>query len=140
MTKPNEYIRRALWTAGGLMGAALVLKWLSRDGVITGDVSQRLIQVAIGVVLVISGNVVPKQLDKLSDDGCEPSRVQARKRLAGWTFVLAGLAYAIIWIVAPIDRAPMISMCVVGGAVLLVLVPCLWLFFRRPGTRQATKL
>lgn len=124
-------IRRALWTAGALIGAALLLKWLSSAGVITGDTSQRLIQVAIGVVLVLSGNVVPKQLQKISDTGCEPSRQQSSQRLAGWAFVLAGLAYAVIWLVAPIDSAAIISICVVGSTVLLVFIPCLWLSLRR---------
>jgi hypothetical protein len=133
----NE-IRRGLWMAGALIGAALLLKWLSSAGVIAGDTSQRLIQVAIGAVLALSGNVIPKQLQKNSDDSCEPSRQQSRRRFAGWAFVLAGLAYAIIWLVAPIESAAIISMCVVGLTVLLVLVPCLWLSIRRPGARRPT--
>jgi hypothetical protein len=132
MTRTRE-IPRALWTAAGLIAAALLLKWLASAGLINGDVSERLIQVAIGVVLIFSANRVPKQLVKISDDGCEPSRRQSQRRLAGWAFVLAGLAYVVVWLVAPIDSAAIISLCIVGGTVLLVLVPCLWLFLRRRG-------
>lgn len=128
-------IRRALWTAGALIGAALLLKWMSSEGWINGDTSQRLIQVAIGVVLILTANLVPKQLRKVSDDGCDPAREQSRRRLAGWAFVIAGIAYVVIWLVAPIDSAVSASICVLGGTMLLILVPCLRLFLtRRAGT------
>ena len=133
----NNEIRRGMWTAIALIGAAILLKVMSSRGIINGDTSQRLIQVAIGMVLVGAGNVVPKRLPKMSEDNCEPSRRQSRQRFAGWTFVLAGIAYAVIWIAAPIDSAPVISMCVVGAATLLVLVPCVWFAIKR---RSATRV
>jgi uncharacterized membrane protein len=132
-------IRRALWTAGALIGVALLLKWMSNTGAINGDVSERLIQVAIGVVLVVTANFVPKQLSKISEDGCEPSRRQSLQRFTGWAFVLAGIAYAIIWIAAPMDVAFVASVCVIGATMLLVLVPCVWLLLRRSRVRQASK-
>jgi len=130
MSTSNE-IRRGIWTALALIAAAIVLKRMLAGGIISGDTSQRLIQMAIGAVLVLTGNLVPKRLRKMSEDNCEPSRRQSLQRFAGWAFVLAGIAYIVVWALAPVDTALTVGMCVVGAATLLVLVPCLWLALKR---------
>lgn len=61
------------------------------------DLSRRLPMIVLGLSFVFVGNAMPKMLTPLSALQCEPSRVQALQRFAGWTWVLMGLAYAAVW-------------------------------------------
>ena len=106
-----------------IIAASLILKFLASNGVIDSESSKRAMQVIIGVMLLVVGNLIPKTLEPLRTACGGPSKEQSLKRFAGWTFVIAGIAYAIIWMVAPLDYASLISMSVVIAAILMVAIP-----------------
>ena len=74
-----------------------------------------------GVFLAMLGNVMPKNLPPLSS-GCDGARQQAFHRLAGWTWVLCGLASAIGWLALPIDFAETATTVLVVTAIAVTVV------------------
>jgi len=67
------------------------------------------------------GNDMPKHLPPLSS-GIDGARQQAFHRLAGWTWVLCGLASAIGWLALPIDFAETASIVLVVTALAATIV------------------
>ena len=122
-------LRSAIAGAGLILAVALILDLAATldfiDGS-SGEISRRVMQAIIGIVLAIYGNSIPKRLAPSSETACEPSRMQSLQRFAGWTFVLAGLAYSIVWLTFPVERANSVSMLMVAASVVLVGVRCAW--------------
>lgn len=86
------------------------------------DVGLRLAGVVSGLVIAAFGNVIPKKLVRF--DPADPARKLALQRFTGWVIVLAGLANALVWAIAPMDRAALWSMVPLVAALALVLVRC----------------
>jgi len=51
--------------------------------------------------------------------------------IAGWAFVLAGLGYAIVWLILPVDRANAVAMSIVATTLLLVVGRTAWVVLTR---------
>jgi hypothetical protein len=75
----------------------------------------------VGAFLMFTGNSMPKMLTPLSALQCDPARVQAFQRLNGWTWVLAGLGFAVSWLALPADVAQPVSVTFIATAILVVL-------------------
>jgi len=100
-----DQIATSVVFAGLMMGIPLALTLARSYGLVVGsDVDRRSAGILIGAVIVMIGNAMPKNLPPLSS-GCDGARQQAFHRLAGWTWVLCGLASAIGWLALPIDFA-----------------------------------
>ena len=99
-------IPTAVVFAAVMMGIPLALTLARSYGLVDGsdEAGRRSSGALIGVLLVMIGNSMPKNLPPLSS-GCDGARQQEFHRLAGWTWVLCGLASAIGWLVLPIDFA-----------------------------------
>ncbi len=124
-------IRGALVLAGVILAVPLVLALAVRSDLIANDTAERLRQVIMGMVLVISANVVPKMLKPLAEERCGASTTQAVQRFAGWTLVLAGLGYAVAWVILPIDRASVVATSIVAAGVVLVMARVLGAFMSK---------
>ena len=120
MTESYKRLVKAVLGAGALITTALVLNNLTANGHIDGEFSKRAMQALIGLLLVVTGNVLPKKLEPLSEARCDPSKEQTMKRFAGKTFVVAGLGYTFAWLFVPIQYASTVSIVIVGTSVLLV--------------------
>lgn len=117
-----EQISTAVVFAGLMMGIPLALTLARSYGLVDGlDVARRSTGVLTGLFLVMLGNVMPKNLPPLSS-GCDGARQQAFHRLAGWTWVLCGLASAIGWLVLPIDLAETAAIVLVVAAIAVTIV------------------
>lgn len=118
-----DYIRNGV-VFGALMLAIPLSFKLARalGGVEDADLSRRLTMVVFGVFFMFTGNLVPKLLTPLSAQQCDGARMQAWQRFTGWTWVLAGLAYAVVWLVLPSDVAEPVSVAFLIGGVLLAMV------------------
>ena len=128
------------WIAGGVALAALMLviglsgKLAQALGAIDDqDLSQRLTSALVGLFLAAIGNATPKMLTPLSAMACDGRRTQAFQRFSGWTWFMAGLTYAMVWLVLPIEVAKPLSMLVIVSAILLVATQLfrLWRMRRR---------
>ena len=140
MTKQLSSLRKPLIGAGLLLAASWSLAEAERLDFIDGNISERAMGVLLGVVLVIIGNFIPKTLEPLSAQQCEPSRKQSLQRFAGWAFVLAGLAHAIVWLTFPLERANSVAMLVVATSVALVAGRLAWLVMTRKPAQPSAEL
>lgn len=99
-------IPSAIVFAALMMTLALGAKLANTLGVLGDhDFAQRGLMVILGFFLMFTGNAIPKTLAPLASLQCDPAKVQAFQRLAGWTWVLTGLGYAMAWLLMPIDAA-----------------------------------
>jgi hypothetical protein len=129
-----------LRSAALFAGVVLILsggaKLLERFDLLGGEeFSHRMVRALTGLVLAYIGNSIPKTLTPLDRLCCDPARVQAFQRWSGWIWLLAGVGYAIVWLVAPLDLATPISMAVLVIAIALGLTLLIWL--RRSGQSAA---
>ena len=117
-----DRIPTAVVFAALMMGIPLALTLARSFGFVDGfDVARRSTGVLTGAFLMMLGNVMPKNLPPLSS-GCDGARQQAFHRLAGWTWVLCGLASAIGWLALPIDFAATAAIVLVVTAIALTIV------------------
>jgi hypothetical protein len=129
-------LRSPLLFAGFVLSLAGAAKLAARLGLMDeADLARRVGMVTIGLLLAFIGNSIPKTLAPLSEVRCDPSKHQAFQRWSGWVWLIAGLGYAVVWLVAPLDVAAPLSMLVVGVAMALVLARLVRL--KRAGQRAA---
>ena len=98
------------------------------------DLGQRASMVLQGLFLAMLGNTMPRMLPPVSSMACDGARVQTFQRRAGWTWALAGVAFALAWLALPDGVARPISMGAVVTAVALTVA--LLLRLRKPRQRN----
>jgi hypothetical protein len=117
-----DQIPTAVVFAALMMGIPLALTLARSYGLVDGaDLARRSTGVLTGVFIMMLGNVMPKNLPPLSS-GCDGGRQQAFHRLAGWTWVLCGLASAVSWLALPIDVAETAAVVLVVTAIAVTIV------------------
>lgn len=95
MTK--ELIADFSWGVG-IVVLALGATFARKLGYIDGDTVTRLVLGATGLMIVGMGNRIPKAF--VPNAGARQA-----KRVAGWSLVLSGLVYAVLWAFAPFQVA-----------------------------------
>ena len=128
-------VARGLVVALVLLGGSGALRLLA-PAYLSSDLSRRLMGALLGLMVVVYANAVPKALAPLIRSRCDPAGEQALRRFTGWSFVLGGAAYAIGWIVAPMEVAYLVTASALGAALLLVAVRVSWAS-RRGGAAEA---
>ena len=111
----TQRITGGLTIAFALLSVAGGLAYGRRMGFVSPDLSVRGTMAAIGLMLAFYGNAIPKVITVATP------RARAIQRFAGWAFVLAGLAYAAIWALAPMNQAAEAASSAVAAALLGVL-------------------
>lgn len=86
------------------------------------ELARRIVAMALGLMLVVIGNALPKLVRPLSAHAHDPARVMAAERYAGRTFVAAGLVFAALWAFAPAAHVMRLSALVGLSAFGLVAV------------------
>jgi len=115
-----------------ILVCSLAAKLLAALGALgSEDLSHRVSMVILGLLVAFGGNGIPKMLTPLEQLRCDPARVQALQRRAGWTFVFSGLAFSAAWIVLPIAVADPVSLGLLVGGTLLVAAQVARLRFGR---------
>ncbi len=104
----NKEVMGSLAWGVGIVVLALAATGARKLGYIDGDMVNRIVLGATGLMVAAFGNRIPKTFT--------PS-AGARKaqRVAGWSMVLSGLVYAGLWAFAPFQTA------VVGGCAAILL-------------------
>jgi hypothetical protein len=107
--------------AGLMLVSSLGLKLATALGA-TGrsDLAQRALMVILGAFFTFTGNALPKTLTPLAAK-CDGARVQAFQRLAGWTWALTGLTFAMVWLVLPVSLAQPVSLVLLLGGMLIIV-------------------
>lgn len=122
MTQAVEPRRAVIPLAVGvctIVGAMLAFGITKKTGILDPDVARRGAATMLGLMLVVTGNYIPK-LHLFRPESVQ-SGSSAVDRFAGWTFVGAGLAFVAIWLCAPIDKAMLASPMIGVAGFLLVL-------------------
>ncbi len=130
MSKHTYVSRLARPTAliiGTLIIAVFVFSAASEFDVIDHSAAKRVVAIAFGVMLIVTGNLVPKFARALDAQGRHPVHTIAAERFAGRTFVLAGIIYIAVWILAPWEYAMPISSAIGLSAFLLAGAAWVWL-------------
>lgn len=94
----NKDIIKSLAVAGIIIAIALAATAARNAGLIEGETVTRLVMGAIGLMLVWYGNRMPKTF-------VPAAKARQVQRVGGWSMVLSGLAYAGLWIFAPVSLA-----------------------------------
>ncbi len=117
-----DQITTSVMFAAIMMGIPLALTLARAYGVLEGydELDRRSVGVLTSAVLVMIGNAMPKNLPPLLSGG-DAARQQAFHRLAGWTWVLCGLASAVGWMTLPIDVAQSVAIALTVAAVALTV-------------------
>jgi hypothetical protein len=124
----GDAIRSGVVFAGLMLAIALSLKLGMALGAISdADLARRATMVILGAFFAFTGNGMPKTLTPLAALQCDPARVQAFQRFAGWTWVLTGLAFAIVWLLLPLGLAKPVSVVLLMSGMLAIAVQLTWL-------------
>ncbi len=125
LNRDKEALRFSIAVAAAMVGMTLGVLVARRAGLIDASDSTvwlRLAGVASGLIIAAYGNVIPKKLVRF--DPADPARKLALQRFSGRVIVLAGLANALVWAIAPMDRAALWSMVPLAAAIALILFRC----------------
>ncbi len=126
-------VRSGIVTAGLILVISLGAKLtMALGGVHYGDTTLRATMAIVGAFLAVTGNAIPKTLKPLAALHCDPAKVQAVQRLAGWIWALAGLAVAIAWLTLPINLAEAMSFLLLPSAILVTVGQAVWLRLAKP--------
>ncbi|HET9768227.1 MAG TPA: hypothetical protein VFS60_15340, partial [Thermoanaerobaculia bacterium] len=132
LSRAAEALRSGVAFGSLILVCSLGAKILAALGAMgSEEISHRVSMAILGLFVAFGGNALPKTLTPLTDLRCDPARVQALQRRAGWTFVLSGLAFSVAWLVLPIAAAEPVSICLLLGGTLLVAAQVARLRFAR---------
>jgi hypothetical protein len=126
-------VRSGVVTAGLILAISLGAKLAVALGMVQyGDIALRSTMAIGGAFLAVTGNSIPKSLTPLAALHCDPVKVQAVQRSAGWIWALAGLAVAIAWLTLPINLAEAMSFLLLPSAILVTVGQAFWLRRAKP--------
>jgi hypothetical protein len=112
----------------GFLGVTLLTMAIGladKMGVIDSELAKRAIGFAIGLMLVVVGNSLPK-LRPLHGSRAKANST-ASERLSGWALVLAGSFWILLFAFAPLNLARYVAAVIGIGAVTLLAVNWTWL-------------
>ena len=115
----------ALGLAAVMLAATYFLTLAGKAGIVDGDIGTRAIMAITGLVVAILGNSVPKTLKRPRPSVESERRIQAGLRQVGWTMMVGGLAFSLVWVIAPEAVAWPLSLAVMGIAFVIALVTIL---------------
>lgn len=116
-------VRDGVALAAGIIAFALAIRLSDAFGVHPPrSLALRVTMLATAVFLIATGNALPKVLVPASRFG-DVARVDACRRVAGWTGVLTGVALALVWLVLPEDAAMVASLGLFAVAALVLARP-----------------
>lgn len=118
----TETVSRSVVLASAVVAGSLGLTLATGLGLADGqELGQRGTMIVLGLTLMAIGNSLPKRLTPLALMRCDAARAQSFHRVAGWTWALAGLALATVWLLWPVDVAKPASMLAIGAALLILV-------------------
>jgi len=121
MTMQTPSMRPVCSAVAGFLGVTLIafaFATANEAGIIGSVVTKRAIGLAIGLMVVIVGNSLPKMRPFRSAS----AGAAANERLAGWILVLAGTAWIALFAFAPLNQARHLSALIGISALVMIAV------------------
>jgi hypothetical protein len=128
-------LHRSLFAAGVSISIALAFSLGEALDWVPEAASKRTAGVLIGLVLAATGNFLPKAVLPLGARHCDPARASRAERWVGWVLMIAGLAFAAIWLIAPLDTAKVGS--ALAGLVAFAAAIIAWMWLHTGAQRPA---
>ncbi|HWE47121.1 MAG TPA: hypothetical protein VG407_13930 [Caulobacteraceae bacterium] len=97
---------------------AVALVWAKRQGMADASTVTRGTMVAVGIMLAVNANLIPKA------GTAKTERQIALQRVSGWAMALGGIGYAAAWAFVPLSHAVWLSMAAVAAAIVWVIGFC----------------
>jgi len=131
-------LKAAMFGFLGVVAAFAAIAIAGRLGALQPSAVQGAMGLAIGVMLVFMGSVLPR-LEPLGAHGSTAGMLAA-ERAAGWILMLAGFLYIALFLFAPLVQARRISaMLGIGAIVLVALVAMYWFWLARGALLRGRK-
>ena len=111
----SKWILGGVAWAGVVIVTAVILKMAQANHAITADTATRAMQVVIGLGMAVYANFMTKEPTKPPPTE-RGGRMQAARRVTAWALLVAGLAYAAAWALAPDPFDVILSIAAVGAA------------------------
>jgi hypothetical protein len=126
--RAKKTIRSALILAGAmLVGTALLTVAHKVFGWIDQETTTRGVMALIGLMLISTGNAMPKQQEGPPSQAVRDVAVrQSILRVGGWALMLGGLVWVVLWLFTPRDIAQIGSIAAVGTATAVMVVYAVW--------------
>jgi hypothetical protein len=109
-----------------LVGIVTALAAAKGMGLLEATTARRAIGLLIGVMALVIGNFLPK-LRPLNSPEANPAKGMAAERFAGWILVLAGVAYIVLFLFAPLTQAGRLSSVIGISALMAIAANWTWL-------------
>ncbi|MCF6294046.1 MAG: hypothetical protein L3J04_11700 [Robiginitomaculum sp.] len=126
ISNAKQQLRSGISAAGLILALAMVLSIAQQYQTIDAEMGERINSAILGAIVMIMGNFLPKAINPINGNNCEISTTQKIQRFAGWTFVVSGFLYSLIWVFAPIDLAAKLAMYALGLGVALIVTRFFW--------------
>jgi small-conductance mechanosensitive channel len=126
-TKQTGAPKIILFAAAIMFAALMGFALAGQFELIDRSLAKRVVGSMFGLILMVTGNYLPKVVLPVSARRRNPARAMAAERAAGWIFVLAGLVTIAIWILLPIESVMLTAGLVGLGAFILVGANWVWL-------------
>lgn len=123
----REVITSLAWGIG-IVVLALCATFARSRGYIEGEMVDRIVMGAVGLMVAWFGNQMPKRF-------VPSARARQAQRVAGWSMALSGLVYAGFWIAAPKDVAVIGGSAAVLAGIAVTAMYCLSLRNKAPASR-----
>jgi hypothetical protein len=114
----NKQLATDLAWGVGIVVVALVASWARRAGHVDGETVTRVVIGLTGLMVASFGNRLPKTF-------VPSARAREARRVAAWSLVLSGLAYAGLWMFAPIPVAVMGGCAAVLSGIAVTAAYCI---------------
>lgn len=124
-------LRRGLFGAGLIFSGALAVSLVTEMGILNDPESRRAGGVLMGLVLIVSGNLLPKAVRPMVSPDMSASCARKTERRAGAIMVAGGFFYTATWIFAPVEMTRPLTLAI--GA---IMITGLVFLMTKPGTRQ----
>ncbi|MGV6814312.1 MAG: hypothetical protein ACWA5W_04780 [Phycisphaerales bacterium] len=114
----------AIILASLLMLGSLIATIAKQLELLDGDTMRRIVGINTGLMLIVLGNYMPKNRIAATDQcGCtSKSTPYAFHRFMGWLFVLAGILYALVWIVLDLSHASIAILFAFPAAIAIIFI------------------
>ncbi|MEO8672466.1 MAG: hypothetical protein ABI411_14205 [Tahibacter sp.] len=116
-TMPVPPAKTAAFGFLGLMGLAAVVATADTWGILDRASAQRLLGLIVGLVVLITGNLLPK-LRPLRGSAADPTDARVAEQFAGRLLVLIGIVYLGAFVIAPLRIASVVAAVLGLGAML----------------------
>ena len=111
----------------GFLGAGLIAAaaaMMDRIGVVETDLANRIIGLALGLMIILIGNSLPKLRPfNRTRVNMRPATVE---RFSGWLLVLAGISWVTLFALASLYEAKRVAALIGVGALAILAVSWIW--------------